>query len=416
MSWYRQIKIINIICSNTFYFILWAIAVNGIIGGNIDFRLYLLSLASSFLAAFLLQSVKNTKLAPVISFIIAAAILFLMYGRASLIINALYLVFIIFMTDRNETEDINYELYKQRAEQAIACLVLVGLIFIFVKLPMQQYILKFYLIFLISVSILMREGRNYYYRIRNKRSYITNFAVAVGIVFLSLDKVFNIVVIILGFIAGLFNRLADKLLELLAFIIQKPLVAAINFLGKRMLNKQDLFNNIMSNKNSQQLANKVQDKTAENFTLPHWIIDSLRLGILLLIIFIVYKAAAAYKTKVNSRSLDSVEERIKLTTEKVNNENPFKRAVKNILFFGELKDQAIHVYRKFQIRTNQKGIFKTYMTAKQLENVTKAFIDNPEGMDDLTKIYNEAKFSNHSLTKDQLDTIKNSYNKIKKQL
>lgn len=416
MSWYRQIKILYTICSNTFFFILFGSILNGFLGGRADYKLYLLSLLTAFSMAYIFEKTDKPIVSTALSLISSEAILVFLYGRTSIIIYSLYICFILFMAYINEMQDVNYEIYKSKAKEAIVILLILGLIFTLSKLYSVQSTLKFYIIFLISTSILMREARNYYYSLKNSKSFITNIALTLGIIFISLDSVFNLVVICLKFIGSIIYKLAEAVSSLLVLIIDKPLEASVNYLRLKFSSKANLIDKINANQNNLQLN---KDKTADlagNTGLPIWLTTSIKLAVLMLIIYFAYKILRKYKGRVTRNSEETLIVREKLSREKNPSVNFIKKALKSVLRLSDLREQAINVYKKFQQKTNEKGIFRKHMTARQLENITKAYIENPEGIDKLTDIYNEAKFSTHKITKDKVEAMKESLNKVKKQL
>lgn len=417
MSWNRQIKILYTISINTFFFILWATVLNGFLSGRVDYKLFLLSLYTAFSMTYILEKTKKIKFAIASSLLTSIAILFLIYGNVNVIINIIYICFILFITNINEEQDVNYEIYKDKAKQAIILLVAIGFIFSFTKVSNKESILKFYIIFLISASILMREGRNYYYRIKNKKSFITNIFIVISIIFISLDSVFNIILSCFrylgSFLYKIVDPLANEIIKLLAIIISKPLEIMIDFFKKGFSNNPGLLDKMYGAQDNLQNNNiNIINRTRD---LPSWITATLKLIIVFIFIYIVYRLFFKFKSYKSLEFKGDLEERTKLTKEKSYNESFIKKAVKSIFKLSDFKEQAVNVYKRFEYKTNEKGIFKKHMTARQLENITKAYIKNSEGINDLTDIYNEAKFSKHKVTKEQVETMKESYNKIKKQ-
>jgi hypothetical protein len=405
MSWYRQIKILYTICNNTFFFILWATSLGGFFGEKTDYKLFLLSLCTAFSLAFLLEKTYKVMVAATCSLIASEVLLFLIYGGNNLLINSSYICIILFVTYKNEIKDVNYEKYKYKAKQGIVTLVVLGLIFSLAKLSNAQSILKFYIIFLIATCILMREARNYYYNLKNRKSFISNIAIAIGIVVISLDSVFNIVLICLRFLGNVFYKIADELNTLIAIAIRK-----------KFTENPNLIKNINDSQNKPQ--NKIENapNLASITGLPTWFTGTIKVIILLILVYFLYRLIYKYKHTGSRNSKEVLVEREKISKEKSHSDNLIRRAVKSILRLSDLREQAINVYKKFEQKTNEKGIFRRHMTAMQLEIITKTYIENPEGLNNLTDIYNEAKFSTHKVTKERVEAIKDSLNKVKKQL
>ena len=56
------------------------------------------------------------------------------------------------------------------------------------------------------------------------------------------------------------------------------------------------------------------------------------------------------------------------------------------------------------------------MTASQLKNVTKINVDNSDNLDEMTLLYNEAKFSLHTMTQENVESVRKGHSNIRKQL
>jgi len=416
MSWYRQIKVLYTISSNTFLFIIFGSLLSGFLGEKVHYELFLLSLFSAFFMVYMLEKTTKPVISAAAALIISEVILFIINYKTSFIISSIYICFILLITYINEQQEVNYEVYKFRAKQAIVVLVILGFICTAARLNIQQLLLKFYLIFLIATSILMREARNYYYSLKNKRSFITNIAITAGVIFISLDSVFNIILICLRFLVNIVYKGLEELTGLIVIVINKPLEIVINYLRRKFSGNLNSFKNINITPNKQQLNNDKAANIASNPVWNIWLSNVIKIILLFAVIYFAYKLISNLKWAKRRNSKETVLEREKLSKEKNYNAYSIKNALKNILKISDLREQAINVYKKFEQKTNEKGIFRKHMTAKQLENITKAYIEKPEGIKNLTDIYNEAKFSTHKLSSEKLETMKESFTRVKKQL
>lgn len=413
MSWYRQIKILYTVSSNTFFFIIFGSLLNGFLGRTVHYELFLLSLFSTFILAYILDKTTKPYSSAFFAFLISEVILLLISDKSNLLYSSIYICFILFMTYMNEQQDVNYETYKNKAKQTIAILVVLGFICTFANLGTQQFLLKFYLIFLISTSILMREARNYYYSLKNNKSYITNIAITALVIFFSLDSVFNRLLISLRFIGNIIYKGIEWLTGVLVILINKPLEKVINYLKGSFSSKLNSIDKININQYNPQLKN---DEVLSTPAWTIWLSNIIKVILLLAVIYLAYKSISRLKARKSRDSKETFLEREKLSKEKNYNTYSIKRTLKKILKLSNLREQAINIYKKFEQKTNEKGIFREHMTAKQLENITKTYIEKPEGISNLTDIYNEAKFSSHNISKEKVEEIKESFANIKKQL
>jgi len=80
------------------------------------------------------------------------------------------------------------------------------------------------------------------------------------------------------------------------------------------------------------------------------------------------------------------------------------------------REKILYTYKGFEKITEDANIYKTYMTATQLKNVTKINVGNIDNLDDMTQVYNEAKFSLHSMSEESVESVKKGHNNIKRQL
>ncbi|WP_346932369.1 hypothetical protein [Clostridium sp.] len=83
---------------------------------------------------------------------------------------------------------------------------------------------------------------------------------------------------------------------------------------------------------------------------------------------------------------------------------------------GSPREEVIYKYGEFVGLASKKGIFEKYMTPKQLLNVTKIKIDYCEGLDEISDIYNEAKFSLHVINKEKEQKVEKTVDNIKKSM
>lgn len=413
MSWYRQIKTLYTISINMFFYMIWATLSSFLLANKVDYRLYFISLAAAFLLQYLTSKFKSRAVIMVLPALAGILAVYMVSKELNIILNSIFILFILIMTDMMAEEDINYESYKDRGKQAILIMIGVGLFIPLIDIKLSQSILKFYIIFLISIIVVMREARSYSYRLRNKKSLAINIVISLAVLIMSLDSVFTAFTNILKNIFSLILLLADKIIDLIGAVMYKPLVMVIGILSKIMLKGQDRTKDInISN------ANRYKPKVdwENSGALHEWMKTSFKVLILLIVFYIVYKMVAKYRYKHYKKNDAIVEERERITKQRDKKENFVKRLIKNIFRPNDLREQILDIYRRFEVKTFEKGIFKKHMTAKQLSNVTKAYVESPDGVNFIADIYNEAKFSKHEATGEKVQSIKEEFDKIKKQL
>lgn len=413
MSWNRQIRIFYTISSNLFYFILWN-TITGMmaIGGN-DYKLFLLSMASAFLFQYFLIKKHNKAITYAIP--MAAGILpqLLFYPLLNTLINSIFIIFIVLIANMSENEEVSYVVYRYRVKQSLIVIVLLGLLIIFTKLLGGITIIRFFVIFLISAIILLRELRNYSYTLRDKRTLKTNIGITAAIIILSLDFVFNVVSTGFMFIFKSLHAVFTKLVEYIILLTQGPVQKSYDYLSKKFTYKGVTINPQGGKQEEEQLIQDFLEKNNYFKTLITHILEAL---VLIIILYGIYLFIKSYRGKDQKETSSELVEKEKITKVKTQKESFIKRALKNIFRTLTFKEQVLNVYKKFEEKTYEKGIYKEHMTAKQLENVTKTYIENPEGLPELTEVYNKTKFSMHDVTKEAVEAAKESYGKVRKQL
>lgn len=409
MSWYRQIKCLYTISLNMFFYIFWSAASYVFLGNNTDYKLYIISLASAFMFQFLPSRLKKRQTALALSCVFGVTMAFLATKGHGFIYNGLFIIFTVMAARASEAEDINYDAYKGRGRQALLVILAMGAFLPFINIYLSGRILKFYIMFLISLILVMREARSYTYKMKDKKSFITNIMLCVFILILSFDKVFNLLSSLIKAAFHFINLGLTRFIDLIGIIIAKPMNFIMEYLKPVM------------NKASKNLNIKITDDVIKNnkvkppnpIIFPDWVKTSLKILIAAVIFFIVYKMILKYKYNGDGNSKDIEEEREKIRKSTKVKKNLFEKFFKDVFVKRELKNQILYVYRKFEEKTYAKGIFKKHMTASQLKNVSKAYLESHENINSITNIYNEAKFSSHDSEEEKVKTMKESYKKIK---
>jgi hypothetical protein len=413
ISWYRQIKTFYTISINMFFFIIWGIVSSIFLLNKVDYRLYFVSLASAFLLQFLIAKIKGGRLPMLISILSGIFLTFIVSKGIYLLLNGGFIIFILYLTTKMEYEDVSYDVYKARAKNGLSFILVLGLFLPFIDISLSKSILKFYVMFLISNVVVLREARSYYYKVRNVRNLISNTLISVFILLLSIDAVFAKLLDIVGYIMNIVLRIVGEIVGFLAGLMAKPLMYAISKL--RILVALGMNN--MKPRESVKIPDAMNDQI-EFIELESlkWLMNAAKIIVIIIILAIIFIAVIRVIGISQNKNTALEEHREKLQRERRKKESFITRLMKNYIWPSDLREQVLFVYRKFQEKTFDKGIFKKYMTARQLENVTKAYIENGEGLSTLTNVYNEAKFSNHDVTDVKAKNIREEFNKVKKQL
>jgi len=259
--------------------------------------------------------------------------------------------------------------------------------------------------------ITFRESLRYMYNIRNKSSIYVNFGIVLGIVALCQDYAFDAFNKVITWIFGGISFVAELILTLMVKIFEKPMQFIVDSLKKAMMKNQHLQEMLDRLGNESKVREFIYEETT--FKYPIWI----KIVLLIIVLYLLYKIVSkiAIGVKVNENYVECVESINERSQEK--KPSYISKFIKKIFRKkGDIREEILYNYKNFEEIMEKADIYKTYMTATQLKNVTKVKIDNVDGLNDMTNIYNKAKFSTQELSEEDLQQVKNSYENIKKQI
>jgi hypothetical protein len=414
MSWYRQIKTFYTISINMFFFIIWGTISSIFLSNKVDYRLYFISLATAFLLQFIMKKFES-KNWPKLFAVLVGALLTLAVSRGMyFILNSIFIIFILYITDTIEHEDINYDAYKARGKSGLILILFLGALLPLLDISLSKSILKFYIMYLISNIIVMREARSYYYKIRNPRSLIVNVLISLSILGLSVDIISERLLGLIKYVMKIAGILINTVIDFIGLLLAKPLLFCISKLKELLTSGMDIIKIPESpSGDPKNIANQIPWEDTGSLL---WLYTVTRIVVIIAILIAVFVIISRFVSVYGNKNTDLDEQREKIKRERTKKESFINRLIKNLIRPGDLRSQILNVYKKFEEKTFDKGIFKRHMTAKQLENITKAYMQDSEGLSGLTSIYNEAKFSKHELEEEKLKVIKEDFNKVKKQL
>lgn len=414
MSWYRKVKSIYSISLVTISFIIWSTLSKWLFKSPVDYKLFLITLCIVFFTQYL-SSMKLKKIL-FIPAILGLSILssYIFFKGQTVLLNTIFLLFMAFIAYYLEDSPVDHSQYKADIKKSIAVLIFIWFISFTLGNDFVNALYRFHILYIIMVIILMRETRRYVYAVKSNTSMVTNIIIGVSVLALSLDYASKIIVMILEMLMKLSNFILVMIVSVLTAIFGGLISVITEMLRKLLMNsKWTLLANdspIEKNLKKQLIVTKY-----EGITLPPVIILFLKILILLFILHLIYKFLSRYRSKEKIYN-GFVEEKERIIKKKSK-----RHWVKNLIekiFQGNKsnRDKILYTYKGFEKITEDSNIYKTYMTATQLKNVTKINVGNFDNLDDMTQVYNEAKFSLHSMTEESVECVKKGHNNIKRQL
>ncbi len=411
MNWYRQVKTLYTTTLTIFFFIMWAFIEKIIFQNNIKYSLIIITFISVFLMQYLIYKRVNKYLSVAIPLIISILILHFILKDSLIIVNLIFVVATMIFNLTLENDTINYYQCKRTLTNGLYLIVPIGIIGIMFRSDLIIYLFRAYMFYLILMIITFRESLRYMYNIRNKSSIYVNLGIILGIIALCQEYIFSAFNKIIIWIFGVISFAADLILTLIVKIFEKPMQFIVDSLKKIMMKNQHLEEMLDRLGNKSEVREFIYEESVLKY--PIWI----KIALLIIVLYFLYKIIC--KIRINVKVNENYVECIESINEKSQEKKPsyISKFIKKILRKkGDIREEILYNYKNFEEITKKADIYKTYMTAAQLKNVTKVKIDNVDGLDDMTNIYNKAKFSTQELSEENLQQVKNSYENIKKQI
>lgn len=413
MSGYRKVKSIYSISFVTISFIIWSTLSKWLFQNPVEYKLFLICAC----VVFFTQYINNVKLNKIIIKIlilgvsIMASVIF--FNEQAIRLNAIYLLFTASTIYFLEGAPIDHSQFKEDINKSMALLIFIWIISFRLGIDFVDEIYKFHILYIIMIIMLMRETQRYVYHIKNKTSMVTNIIIGISVLTLSLDYAGEIVKGLLDMLKDLINFVLIIIITLLSKILGGFVSGSrlVNWKDGKILGEPTISNGaVIGGKSIDKpgiLTNELQQQPM--------LILVFKIVILLIILYMLYKFLTRFRSKEKTYN-GFIEEK-----ERIVRGNKKKHWIKGL--FGKIssgggsnRDKILYTYKGFEKITKQADIYKTYMTATQLKNVTKVNVSNFDNLEEMTAFYNEAKFSVHDITEEQVQRVKNGHRNIKRQL
>lgn len=419
MSWYREVKTIYTINLLMILYIVWSIISTALFGNPIDYKFYLITLIGIFITEYFLTKKKIKNVGIAISILVVLVLLYFSINDVTYVVmNAIYYVFETFIFIKFAEESMKYSALRGYIKNSIIVMMLVVVFMPRLDAHQLQSTFRFYVIFLISSVLLLRESRAYSSKIKKRTPLKNNVLISAGMIFFSFDFVLEIIFKIIGLVLKLLGFIFSPLKPLLykfAVILGSLLNPLMSKLSKGWQNYYKSNLNGMAKIKASQYQKELHNTKSYNGVAT---IMAIVIGVIILcaIIYVMYRFTRGKKENIKELKNDVVEEREKIKNNNKNTKSFFSKLTEAFRKKENINEEIKFLFGKFEFLTYKKEIFKSYMTATQLTNVTKAHIDESAELDKLSNIYNEAKFSNRLMEKDKFEAMSESFGKVRKKL
>lgn len=417
-SWQARIKTLVTIAINTFLFICASILIAFLSHSILPTSLYVVTIILVMLQQYIINkeiNVLSGQLATGV-YIIVPFIITIIIDRSLNLSGGSFLNYIYFIAAYINgyffaSTNIDYEYYKSIYNFSIGVIIAVSIIAIIFCSNLSNLLVGYYVLFFLLMIISLRESRTFTFNMVNKESRRINTVLTVisCVIFLSItsEKVRRITSFVI-----------TKLIDLFLWIVMKismVLAIPLKWFTEYMQGLKGDYSTGNGGLKPVDFPYEEQLKGPNLNPIDSPIVKAIAIMIFIAIVAIIIWQCIKIRRKMllNSAGKNTGfrEEREVIIPSKKK-----KKFMKSIIKRDStVKEKICHVFGKFQKLTKKKGVFEEYMTATQISNVSKIYVESTEELDIMSKIYNEAKFSNHTMTENELNAIKDSLNIINKE-
>lgn len=412
MSLHRVVKLLYSLTFSILYFIIWNFAAFIFMQLMPDTRIFVLEFLMVCLMQFLSTKYSKKILIFLPSCVLGISTLIVIYGASHYLANIIYLIINLFILAKEDENSIEYNNYRKKIIIGIYSLVAMGIMLLAVNVEIRTYLLRFYILFLVSSIILLRESRRLRYSVQGKKTILANIIVMISVVILSSDKIFRLVVLVFRSLWWGISYIADIIL----MILVRLLIPFMNYVEYQI----QRINKLRGDKSIQMESGKsfkdimgIQENVQD---IPQWMVLGVKIIILLAAAYIAYRLYKSYRYRGMNDFEGVTEKREKIRKTSAKERQSMMTVFKKIFSERDIRAQILKVYESFEKKTYEKNIFKRHMTATQLYNVSKTYIYNLKALKNITDTYNKTKFSQHNPSASELKSIKENYRNLKEQI
>lgn len=417
MSWFNQVKFFYTSTIALLITFIWTIIMSIAFKENISFQLFFLIVVMSNIGRYLLRLGNNPKLCLALSVIPIALIEFLTSSEPFFaIINIIFSSALILKLFKEEKDDINYDEYKRIFLHGIYYIFATGIIYNFMRWSgfrsQGSMIYIGILVYIILVVISLREAMGYEYQIRRTRgSKYINYGLSLFGILLTQDAVYSKIMFVGEIIASMVANVIDFLANIIFSVLQYPLMWLYSLIDRLFAGaKGELPKSLID------LGAVTQDIQAQRVTGDGKVIVNIIIAILfLLIIYFLYRSINKVYYRANKNKSQEYTEFVEdIEKQTIKKDKIFAKLKKLFRKKGSPREEIIYKYGELVDTAAKKDIFKEYMTPGQLKHVIKIKVDPSERINEVTNIYNEAKFSQHMIENKEWKSMEENVNKLNK--
>ena len=420
MSWFNQVKFFytsTITLLNTF---IWTVILGLVFNQEIGLQLFFIIFIMSNLSRYLLRRGINPTVCLFGALIPIAITEFLISSEAFLaILNIGFSGYIISKLLKEEKNDINYEEYKRVFIRGVYYIFGSGIIYGLMRGSGLKSSASIIYIGILSYSILavitLREAMGYEYQVKRTRSSkFINYGLTLFGILLTQKFVYRKIMLFAEVVKNIVGYILSWFVDIILMVLYYPVTFIFNLLQK-LIGDADKEKMAEFLKGMEGLEPGEVDQVQQGVSANPVMILTLRVLVGVIFIYILYKLVNKVYYSINKSKLQEYVESVESIDIKKTKESKLVMKIKKIFRRkGTPREEIIYKYGELIDSATKKDIFKKYMTPSQLKYVIKVKVDSSNKIDEITDMYNEARFSEHKINISQQNTMEENVNKLNK--
>lgn len=165
MSELRQIKTMLTLDVTLIMFVAWIAITNFLFKNMVDYKLFFLSLVLVFLMQCIYSKKSNKRLSIILPIVVSIPFMWTLFHGLGILINLIFVIGAVFVNLAIEELPVDYEEYKAKAKQGVIIIAITAIMSFWLEKAIADYLYRFFINYMIITVILLRESRNYYYKV-----------------------------------------------------------------------------------------------------------------------------------------------------------------------------------------------------------------------------------------------------------
>ncbi|MBK1810306.1 hypothetical protein JHL18_06625 [Clostridium sp. YIM B02505] len=403
MNLYNFTKILYGILVSTFAFIISSILLN-VVGGVIpSFYIYLITVLFMFLFYYMVSKSNKIKIIIVMHNLLYFITLYCVFGKSSNLSLQMIVIIQQLLLLSAEGISITRDFYRSRLKSLVIGLLIAMFFTLFESRQVTTFLYPFYISFFLVGILLLRASRAFQYKLSSSKTVKTYIFILILSLVSFNPYIYSLAIGVIGLLYQKSQWIILKILYIFSLLLMYP-VKLIQLLFRNK-NMGDV------GVKSTGIPYEDQKLIQSDNTFMLTIIKSIFFIVIVIVVLYMFKLVLN-RRKFRNRSKEQL-----IGIERESLDDYFKkkdRHNKNNWTGG--RGKILEIFYDIQKETYKKNIFKKSMTANQLLNISKPYIETDDEFRYIVDRYNEAKFSSHEVSDEIVDETRGKYKSLKKKI